>query len=186
MGFRFRRSFGPKGFKVNISKNGLSSLSIGKAPFTVNIPLGRKGGTRVTGSIPGTGLSWSEQTPMSERNKSSGNQHLTTQLPETFYKKRVKSDEAVWKALAEAEAQGAVITNRKKEKIRLFLQLRGEMEESLEIAETTEDASERAVHLAIAQSRLQQIDELEKKHDLPTKLRADEAWAKVRRLNRLY
>ena len=63
MGFRFRKSFGPRGLKVNITKNGISSVSIGRAPFTVNIPVNRSGGVRTTASIPGSGLSWSEQAP---------------------------------------------------------------------------------------------------------------------------
>jgi hypothetical protein len=67
MGFRFRKSFGPRGLKINLSKNGISSVSIGRAPFTVNVPVGRSGGIRTTASIPGTGLSWSEQSARSGR-----------------------------------------------------------------------------------------------------------------------
>lgn len=61
MGFRLRRSFGPRGFKVNVTKNGISSVSIGGKGGTANVPIGRKGGTRTTVGIPGTGLSWTEQ-----------------------------------------------------------------------------------------------------------------------------
>jgi len=67
MGFRFQRRIGPRGLKLNFSKNGISSVSIGRAPFTVNIPVNRAGGTRTTVSIPGTGMSWSEQAPTSTR-----------------------------------------------------------------------------------------------------------------------
>ncbi|WP_415409811.1 DUF4236 domain-containing protein [Synechococcus sp. A10-1-5-9] len=61
MNFRFRRriKFGP--FALNLSKNGLSSLSIGGPGATVNVPIARQGGTRTTVGLPGTGLSWSEE-----------------------------------------------------------------------------------------------------------------------------
>ena len=61
MGFRFRKRlrFGP--FALNLSKQGLSSLSIGPRGATVNVPLARDGGTRVTAGIPGTGLYWTEE-----------------------------------------------------------------------------------------------------------------------------
>jgi hypothetical protein len=61
MGFRFRRSFGPKGLKINITKRGISSISVGGRGSTVNVPIGREGGTRYTVGIPGSGLSWSHQ-----------------------------------------------------------------------------------------------------------------------------
>ena len=64
MAFRFRKRirFGP--FAFNLSKNGLSSLSIGRPGATVNLPIAREGGTRTTVGLPGTGLSWStEQKP---------------------------------------------------------------------------------------------------------------------------
>lgn len=62
MAFRFRRRFRLfPGINLNLSKNGLSSLSIGRPGATVNVPLARDGDTRITGGIPGTGLSWSEE-----------------------------------------------------------------------------------------------------------------------------
>lgn len=64
MPFRFRkrtRLF--PGVSLNWSKNGLSSVSIGGAPFTMNIPVAREGGVRQTASLVGTGLSWTEQAP---------------------------------------------------------------------------------------------------------------------------
>ncbi len=56
MGLRFRKSIGIiPGVRLNLSKSGLSSLSIGGKGLTYNI--GRKG-TRATGGLPGTGLSY--------------------------------------------------------------------------------------------------------------------------------
>ena len=62
MGFRFckRLKLFP-GISLNFSKGGLSSLSIGPKGATVNIPLGRSGGTRTTVGLPGTGLPWKEE-----------------------------------------------------------------------------------------------------------------------------
>ena len=57
MGLRFRKRLKLfPGFSLNFSAKGLSSLSLGGAPFTINIPLAREGGTRTTASLPGTGL----------------------------------------------------------------------------------------------------------------------------------
>lgn len=61
MGFRFRRSFGSKGLKINVTKKGLSSISFGGRGASINVPLGRAGGTRYTIGIPGSGMSWSRQ-----------------------------------------------------------------------------------------------------------------------------
>ena len=58
MGFRFRRRIGPKGFKLNLTKNGFSSISIGGKGLTTNVPLNRKGGIKYTVGIPGSGMSW--------------------------------------------------------------------------------------------------------------------------------
>jgi len=69
MGFRFRKSIGGRGFRINLSKNGISSISIGRAPFTVNVPVNRPGGTRTTISLPGTGMSWSEEAPAGSRRR---------------------------------------------------------------------------------------------------------------------
>ena len=49
------------GVSLNFSKNGLSSLSLGPRGATINVPLGRDGGTRVTAGLPGTGMSWTEE-----------------------------------------------------------------------------------------------------------------------------
>jgi len=65
-GFRFRRRLQIlPGLAINLSKNGLSSLSIGGRGATVNVPIGRDGPARSTVGIPGTGLSWSE--PIGQR-----------------------------------------------------------------------------------------------------------------------
>ncbi len=67
MGFRFRRSLRIfPGVHLNFSKSGVS-LSIGGAPLTFN--WGRKGGT-VTGSVPGTGASYSEHLGPSRHHRS--------------------------------------------------------------------------------------------------------------------
>jgi hypothetical protein len=58
MGFRFRKGVRIlPGLRLNITKHGISSLTIGGKGLTYNI--GKKG-TRATGGLPGTGLSYSE------------------------------------------------------------------------------------------------------------------------------
>jgi hypothetical protein len=57
MGLRFR--IGP----LNITKNGISSVSLGGRGLRVNI---NKYGTRTTFSLPGTGLSYTKLTPRRE------------------------------------------------------------------------------------------------------------------------
>lgn len=67
MSFRFRKRIKIGPFALNLSKNGISSLSvgggIGPLRHTTNIPIARQGGVRQTSSVYGTGLSWSEQAP---------------------------------------------------------------------------------------------------------------------------
>ena len=59
MGFRFRKSIKLfPGFKINVSKKGVSSVSIGPRGATLNVG---EHGTRATVGIPGTGISYSEQ-----------------------------------------------------------------------------------------------------------------------------
>jgi hypothetical protein len=56
MAVRFRKKIKIfPGVSVNITKNGISSVSIGKAGATLNV--GGKAGPRATVGIPGTGLS---------------------------------------------------------------------------------------------------------------------------------
>lgn len=58
MGFNFRKSIKiAPGIKLNISKKGISSVSVGKNGARVNI--GKKG-VRSTVGIPGSGLSYSK------------------------------------------------------------------------------------------------------------------------------
>jgi hypothetical protein len=61
MGFRFRRSLKLGPFRLNITGNGLSSISLGGRGATVNVPIGREGGARTTVGLPGTGLSYSTE-----------------------------------------------------------------------------------------------------------------------------
>lgn len=57
MGFNFRKSLKiAPGVKLNITKKGISSLSVGKNGARVNI--GKKG-VKTTAGIPKTGLSYS-------------------------------------------------------------------------------------------------------------------------------
>ena len=55
MGMRFRKSFGSKGFRVNVSKSGIG-YSVGGKGFRYTKKAG--GGSRTTTSIPGTGISY--------------------------------------------------------------------------------------------------------------------------------
>ena len=64
MGLRLRKQFKIfPGVKLNITKNGISSVSIGKSIATLNIS---NKGTRVTTSLPKTGISYSSYTPHHE------------------------------------------------------------------------------------------------------------------------
>ncbi|MFW6586583.1 DUF4236 domain-containing protein [Acinetobacter baumannii] len=61
MSFRFKKSIKIlPGIKLNISKNGLNSVTIGKPGSSVNIS---KKGKQATVGIPGTGLSYSQKFP---------------------------------------------------------------------------------------------------------------------------
>jgi hypothetical protein len=60
VGWRFRRSLRIlPGVRVNISKRGFSSVSIGRRGLTMNV--GRKG-TKETIGLPGTGISYTTPT----------------------------------------------------------------------------------------------------------------------------
>lgn len=65
MAFRFRRSIRLGPLRLNLSKAGLSSISIGRPGATINVPVARSGPARATASLVGTGLSWSE--PLGQR-----------------------------------------------------------------------------------------------------------------------
>lgn len=61
MSFRFKKSIKIlPGIRLNISKNGLNSVTIGKPGASVNIS---KKGKQATVGIPGTGLSYSQKLP---------------------------------------------------------------------------------------------------------------------------
>lgn len=60
MGFRFRKAIKVGSAQLNLSKSGLSSVSLGKHGASLNIPIMRKGKPRITLGIPGTGLSYSQ------------------------------------------------------------------------------------------------------------------------------
>lgn len=65
MGFRFRKGIPlAKGLRLNITKNGINSLTIGGRGLSYNI--GRKG-TRGTIGKPGTGLSYSQYSAYEEK-----------------------------------------------------------------------------------------------------------------------
>ena len=59
MAFRFRKSARLGPLRFHVSKNGLSSISVGGRCASFNIPVNRSGGNRSTVGLPGTGLSWS-------------------------------------------------------------------------------------------------------------------------------
>lgn len=65
MGFRFRKGVRiAPGLRLNITKQGISSLSIGGRGISYNI--GKKG-TRATGGMPGTGVSYSHYTSYAKK-----------------------------------------------------------------------------------------------------------------------
>ena len=82
MGFRFRRRIGPKGLKINLTKNGFSSVSIGGKGLTANVPINRKGGIKYTAGIPGSGMSWEHQEKDSRGDSSipENSTHISTGL----------------------------------------------------------------------------------------------------------
>ncbi|USZ15743.1 DUF4236 domain-containing protein [Moraxella sp. FZFQ2102] len=71
MGFRFKKSFKIiPGVKLNVSKKGLSSVSLGGKGASMNF--GKKG-CRTTVGIPGTGMSYTSSSRRRRtRKKSSG------------------------------------------------------------------------------------------------------------------
>ncbi|MDR3499566.1 MAG: DUF4236 domain-containing protein [Parvibaculum sp.] len=69
MGFRFRKSLSIlPGVKINLSKTG-GSLSLGGRGASVN--LGRKG-VKTTVGLPGSGMSYSEQTSYADATSAEG------------------------------------------------------------------------------------------------------------------
>ena len=58
MAFRFRRSARLGPLRLNFTRRGLSSISLGGRGASLNVPVNRHGGLRTTLGLPGTGLSW--------------------------------------------------------------------------------------------------------------------------------
>lgn len=83
MSWRFRRSAKIGPFRLNFGKSGLSSVSIGPRGASLNIPVGRSGGTRTTVGIPGTGLSWTEEAPVRSTRERRRAQRPETSIPTT-------------------------------------------------------------------------------------------------------
>lgn len=79
MGLRFRKGIRlAPGIRLNLSKSGLSSLSIGGRGLTYNI--GKKG-TRATGSLPGSGLAYSKYMPYGKTEETT-QQHIDRETGE--------------------------------------------------------------------------------------------------------
>jgi hypothetical protein len=76
VGFRFRRSIKIiPGLKINLGKQGFTSVSVGGHGLTTNY--GKKG-TRTTVGLPGTGLSYSTYSPKNKAVPTQPNQAVTT------------------------------------------------------------------------------------------------------------
>ena len=74
MGFNFRKSLKiAPGISLNITKKGISSVSLGGKGARVN--LGKKG-TRTTVGVPGTGLSYSSFSPNQAKRETARNKPL--------------------------------------------------------------------------------------------------------------
>lgn len=85
MGFRFRKSIKIlPGVRVNLSKKGVSSVSIGPRGAKLNVG---ENGSRVTVGIPGTGISYSEN--LSSTNKM--NAHESISVPPSIEQSSVGS-----------------------------------------------------------------------------------------------
>lgn len=78
MGFNFRKSLKiAPGIRVNITKKGVSSVSIGGKGARVN--LGKKG-TRTTVGLPGTGLSYSSFSPKQAKKEAARSEPLRSTM----------------------------------------------------------------------------------------------------------
>ncbi|MCB2300416.1 DUF4236 domain-containing protein [Clostridium tagluense] len=88
MGFRIKKSFGPKGFKINVGKNGITSASLKIAPgVTINSKRG------VTVGIPGTGVSYNtggkKKVKNTSNNITSNTNNVTAAKKEEMYQQRL-------------------------------------------------------------------------------------------------
>jgi hypothetical protein len=78
MGFNFRKSLKiAPGVRLNITKKGISSVSLGGKGARVN--LGKKG-TRTTVGVPGTGLSYSSFNPKQVKKETVRNEPLGSSI----------------------------------------------------------------------------------------------------------
>ena len=78
MGFNFRKSLKiAPGIRLNITKKGVSSVSLGAKGARVN--LGKKG-TRTTVGLPGTGLSYSNFSPKQIKREISRSEPVSTHM----------------------------------------------------------------------------------------------------------
>lgn len=78
MGFNFRKSLKiAPGIRVNITKKGVSSVSLGGKGARVN--LGKKG-TRTTVGLPGTGLSYSSFSPKQAKKEAARSEPLRSTM----------------------------------------------------------------------------------------------------------
>lgn len=84
MGKRFKKSFGGKGFRLNVSKSGIG-WSMGGKGFRYTKKA--NGGTRTTTSIPGTGISYVKDSKTSKKRKSTIN---SSQINENYVSKNYK------------------------------------------------------------------------------------------------
>lgn len=93
MGFRFRKSIRLfPGVRVNISKKGVSSVSIG--PRGANLNVGENG-SRVTVGIPGTGISYSEQVSLTSK----GDPEEQASIPASMDHNKVRSPSKIAESL---------------------------------------------------------------------------------------
>lgn len=103
MGFRFRKRTGLLGglLKLNWSKKGLSSISLGVPGATYNVPVAREGNARTTVGLPGTGLSYQTEARPSvrERQRKQRPQQPTTEALIDEVMKTICGPEAVGDAL---------------------------------------------------------------------------------------
>lgn len=91
MSLRFKKSIKIlPGIKLNISKNGINSVTIGKPGAAVNLS---KKGKQATVGIPGTGLSYSKK--FSSRENSSSKSTTLPSSPESNSKQEIRSTKII-------------------------------------------------------------------------------------------
>ena len=106
------------------------------------------------------------------------------QETDNYFRARESTDDGVWSAIAEAERQGFQISHVQKARIEQFLRNREILEESLEIARTTNNEITKSSRLEVVRDNLLMIEELEEKHDLPVSLsNKSEIWSEYYELS---